>query len=87
MCLTQNLIGSIHFWEPGSLIEVYSLGLSAEAEADLLTWRHVTLHRLNLSGLPPHVGDWGKYAFKPVVIEEALHRHDRVGAAAIDGKP
>jgi hypothetical protein len=71
-------VGSIHFWEPSSVVEVYSLGLSPSTIADLHTWRNVVVRELNLSALPPHLGDWGSYAFKPIIIQEALTRHDKV---------
>jgi len=74
----QNLIGSIHFWEPSTKIEFYNLGLNKETLADIRTWKNVVVREMLLEGLPPHVGDWGKYAFKPVVMEDALQRHEAI---------
>lgn len=73
----QNLIGSIHYWEPDLYIDIYSLGLSEQTVDMMRRWRNVRVRELK-APLPPHVSEWGRYAFKPLVIQDALDRHERV---------
>ncbi|KAH8062596.1 hypothetical protein JL722_3518 [Aureococcus anophagefferens] len=38
-----NLVGSLHFWEPGEVLDVYDLGLSPAARADVAAMADVRL--------------------------------------------
>ena len=44
--ILQNLIGSLHWWEPEAPIEVWDFGLSGDASAQISTWRNVQLKTL-----------------------------------------
>jgi hypothetical protein len=46
--ILQNLIGSLHWWEPEAPIEVWDFGLSADARAQISSWRNVQLKTLPL---------------------------------------
>lgn len=72
------MIGSIHFWEPEASIDFYNLGLNQETLEDIQSWANVVVREVPLQGLPPHVGEWTKYAFKPVVMLDALTRHNAI---------
>jgi hypothetical protein len=51
--ILQNLIGSLHFWEPRAAIEVWDFGLSAAARIQVAAWRRVRLKTLPLLTPPP----------------------------------
>lgn len=76
--ILHNLVGSLHYWEPTALLVVYDLGLSDPAKALVRTWRQVRLERVAdaayriLGHVPPHVLDSASYAFKAIVIADAL---------------
>ena len=86
--MLQNLIGSIHFWEgPEEGIDVYDLGLSETTRQELATWRGVTVRSIadaaasvvrSSEVVPRHLLNASTYSFKPVVIFDALQRHDAV---------
>ena len=86
----QNLVGSIHFWEKGvGSIVFYDLGLTEESLSEIKSWKNVVVRpipdRVELSndeiiGTPDHVKDAAKYAFKPIVIWDALRRTGTNGA-------
>ena len=76
--MLDNLVGSLHFWEPSSTIVVYDLGFSPASRSKVLRWRDVELrdlapavHRV-LNETPPHTLDSSSYAFKALVIQDAL---------------
>ncbi|KAF0690351.1 Aste57867_18282 [Aphanomyces stellatus] len=70
-----NLVGSIHYWEPSTTIEIYDLGLSAASRAEIQTWRRTTLLQLPFDQLPHHFRDLRRtYAFKPWGLVQALGR-------------
>lgn len=76
--ILHNLVGSLHYWEPTATLVVYDLGLSEPARALLSTWRRVSLELVAdaanriLGHVPPHVLDSASYAFKAIVIADAL---------------
>ena len=86
-----NLVGSLHFWEPGEVLDVYDLGLSPAARADVAAMADVRLLPLApaaaraLSALygvavaerdvPPHLLNASTYAFKAAVVADALETH------------
>ncbi|KJE95173.1 hypothetical protein CAOG_05652 [Capsaspora owczarzaki ATCC 30864] len=73
-----NLIGSVHFWEPDKLIAVYDLGLEQYQRNVLCCMRNVRLLTLNFEVLPPHVSNLANYAFKALIIRDALERFGAV---------
>ena len=76
--MLDNLIGSLHFWEPSSTIVVYDLGFTPESRSKVLRWRDVELRDLApavkrvLNETPPHTLEPSSYAFKALVIQDAL---------------
>ncbi len=76
--MLDNLVGSLHFWEPSSTIVVYDLGFSPESRSKVLRWRDVELRDLApavsrvLNVTPPHTLEPSSYAFKALVIQDAL---------------
>ena len=92
--ILENLVASLHFWEPGEAIDVYDLGLSEAARAEVEAWEGVTLVDLAPAaasvlgdlygaepqdvGVPPHVLNHSTYAFKAFVVADALRTHGAV---------
>ena len=76
--MLENLVGSLHFWEPSSTIVVYDLGFTPESRSKVLGWRDVELRDLApavtrvLNETPPHTLQASSYAFKALVIQDAL---------------
>lgn len=75
----ENLIGSIHFWEPEMRIEIYDLGISVETRARIKDWKNVIVRSFPFEELPPHFRRLREtYAFKPWALHDVLQREDRV---------
>jgi len=74
----QNLIGSIHFWEPNLRIVFYDLGISEESFNLVGRLENVEIRKLPENTLPSHLYDSRTYAFKPWVINDALQYDRRV---------
>lgn len=84
-----NLVGSIHYWAPGTAVMVFDLGLTADQRLQIGRWRGVEL-RWAQRGAPTRVridGRWRRrphlavpryYAWKPIAIAEALESRDIV---------
>ena len=76
--MLDNLVGSLHFWEPSSTIVVYDLGFTPESRSKVLSWKDVQLRDLApavqrvLNETPPHTLEPSSYAFKMIVIQDAL---------------
>lgn len=86
-----NLVGSLHFWEPGEVLDVYDLGLSPAARADVAAMADVRLLPLAPAAaralsarygvavaerdVPPHLLNASTYAFKAAVVADALAAH------------
>ncbi len=76
--MLDNLIGSLHFWEPSSTIVVYDLGFTPESRSKVMSWSDVVLRDLApavlrvLNETPPHTLQASSYAFKALVIQDAL---------------
>ena len=76
--MLDNLVGSLHFWEPSSTIVVYDLGFTPASRSKVLRWRDVELRDLApavqrvLNETPPHTLQASSYAFKMIVIQDAL---------------
>jgi len=71
-----NLVGSIHFWQGPSVdLIVYDIGLTPEERDEIKRWSRVSLRTLPWAERPSHVGrDLYSYAWKPLVIQDALKR-------------
>lgn len=75
----RNLVGSVHFWEPEMSVLVYDVGLTTEQASEARTWEGVQFETLTMEAMPEHVTWTGweasSYAFKPVVLWQALQQH------------
>eukprot|EP00457_Paulinella_chromatophora_P006003 gb/GEZN01006021.1/.p1 GENE.gb/GEZN01006021.1/~~gb/GEZN01006021.1/.p1 ORF type:complete len:426 (+),score=35.83 gb/GEZN01006021.1/:72-1349(+) len=69
-----NLIGSLHVHEPNVNIIVYDLGLDASWLRTLSCLESVSIRQFSFSALPEHVRWMGTYAFKPLVVADAVKR-------------
>ena len=72
-----NLIGSIHYWAPECNIHVYDLGLTHEQKVAVQCWQRVSVSSYRPDGSLPHLLDVTKFAWKPLVIKDALE-HNQV---------
>ena len=76
--MLDNLVGSLHFWEPLTKIVVYDLGFTPASRAKVSRWRDVELRDLApavqrvLNETPPHTLQASSYAFKMIVVQDAL---------------
>eukprot|EP00798_Chlamydomonas_sp_ICE-L_P011658 gene11658-34368_t len=61
-----------HYWEPRQHVIVYDLGYTKEQLAEMSCWRHVTVRRFRYEDYPDYVSDVRNYAFKALVMAEAL---------------
>ena len=68
----QNLLGSIHFWEPSQRVLVWDLGLTAEQAAAARCWQNVQLRPFPFHVYPRHVRNLYNYAWKPLMLEQAF---------------
>lgn len=71
----ENLVGSLHVWEPHQALLVFDLGLTAHQLASIRCWRNVAVLRFPFEAFPDHVHDMHTYAFKALAIELALQQH------------
>ncbi|KAH8068242.1 hypothetical protein JL721_6816 [Aureococcus anophagefferens] len=79
----SNLVGSLHFWEPGLAVDFYDLGLAPANAAAARGWADVRVRRLPErgapGGLPAHVYDEVHLVgWKFWVVLDALERDARV---------
>ena len=51
----ENLIGSVHFWEPELRIVIYDVGLTEKQAREVSHWKNVQYKYFNFSLYPPHV--------------------------------
>ncbi|KAL6757879.1 hypothetical protein V8C86DRAFT_2612716 [Haematococcus lacustris] len=68
----SNMVGSVHVWEPTQRVIVYDLGFSQTQLAKMMCWRNVEVRRFPYEKYPDHVRDVRNYAFKTLVLQEAL---------------
>mmetsp|Transcript_27397 Transcript_27397/g.74101 ORF Transcript_27397/g.74101 Transcript_27397/m.74101 type:complete len:961 (-) Transcript_27397:693-3575(-) len=68
----QNMVSSVQAWAPGQRMAVYDLGFLRQQLLDMACWRDVEVRPFPFSKFPPHVRDLHNYAFKALVIQEAL---------------
>ena len=91
----RNLVGSVHLWEPDVLrIVFYDIGLSEEGRKEVESWRGVEVREVpqkvrigdnrEEKVVPGDAKDATKYAFKPVVIWDALQRNKEGAVLWID---
>lgn len=66
----ENMIGSIHFYEPDVNIVVIDMGLTAAQRAHLGCLRQVTVSPFDFLKYPDHVRHLDNYAWKPILIKE-----------------
>ena len=71
----QNLIGSVHFWEPNLRIVIYDIGMNENQVHEILNWKNVLYKKFNFSLYPPHMQELKKYAFKPIIWNETFHEY------------
>ena len=69
--LRQNLVGSIHTFEPELDIVVYDIGLHDEQRLEISSWRNSRVVTMDLTLFPPHVRNLSNYAWKACVIRHA----------------
>ena len=74
----RNLVGSIHFWEPGTDIEIYDLGLSEVNLYEIAQWKRVKVLPLPFEKYPSHVSLLYNMAWKIVLLHEAIQLHPRL---------
>ncbi|KAF5826927.1 hypothetical protein DUNSADRAFT_1723 [Dunaliella salina] len=68
----QNMVASVQAWAPGQRVAMYDLGFTRQQLLDMACWQDVEVRSFPFSKLPPHVRDLHNYAFKALVIQEAL---------------
>ena len=68
----QNLVGSIHFWEPTQPLLIFDVGLTHKQRAIIQCWRRVTLLTFPFSSYPRHVQNLFNYAYRLLIIQEAF---------------
>ncbi|CAM9306832.1 unnamed protein product, partial [Phaeothamnion confervicola] len=69
----ENLVGSLHHWEPGLRIIVHDLGgFTAAQRRDATAWADVELVRPPWGVLPRHFALTRNVAWKPFVVLAAL---------------
>ncbi|XP_013418275.1 uncharacterized protein LOC106179275 isoform X2 [Lingula anatina] len=73
-----NLVGSIHFWEPKRNIVVYDFGLEQKQISKIKTWCKTKLVTFDFKNKPEHVSNLLLYAWKPLVIKEAVDRFGKI---------
>ena len=69
-----NLIGSIHYFEPGTMIKVYDLGLSRDQLARIGCLRDVEVIVPDAKDWPPFARVLANYAWKMLVFTDAVKR-------------
>jgi hypothetical protein len=74
----ENLIGSLHVWAHGLPIHVYSMGLSPKNRQRIANLRFTNLIDFNVSAYPSHLRFIHNYAFKPVLLTEALNKAEMI---------
>ena len=71
--ILQNLVGSIHHWEPQADLDIWDFGLNEDAKAEIRRWHQVSLRSLSaLMPLHLHTPGFGAYAAKAWATLNAL---------------
>jgi hypothetical protein len=66
----ENMIGSIHFYEPNVKVVVVDVGLSAAQRAALSCLDQVSVIPFDFLRYPDHVRHLDNYAWKPILIKK-----------------
>jgi len=74
----ENLIGSIHLWEPQKRIVVYDLGLEDNQLLSVKNWCNVELIRFPYEQFPVHLSHLYEYAWKPPIIATEFFKCDAI---------
>ena len=74
----ENLIGSLHVWAKGVPIVVYDLGLSLANRKRIAAIDNVEIVYFNFSNYPKHVRFMNNYAFKPILLWDAVQRYGNI---------
>lgn len=70
----ENAIGSLHVWARGVPIVVYDIGLSTASISRIQSLENVRLQPFNFSQYPAHVVYMHNYAFKPILMADAVEK-------------
>ena len=74
-----NLVGSVHYWSSATEIVIYDLGLDHRQLDEVGRWRNVRQVGGFLDReIPDHCRKLRLYAWKPLVIEDAIRQHESV---------
>ena len=76
----ENLIGSLHVWATGVPVVVYDLGMSTANRQRIEAIQDVLVVAFNFSAYPKHVQFMNNYAFKPLLLLDAVHRFGNIMA-------
>ncbi|XP_071793696.1 uncharacterized protein [Asterias amurensis] len=74
----KGMLGSVQKFLPHTKIIAYDLGLRKESIKEVKRMCNVKLRKFDSSKYPSHVAKLLTYAFKPIIIEEALREFDVV---------
>ena len=74
----KNYVGSLHHYEPNLQIVIYDLGLTDEQRNDMVKWRNVEVRTFDYDRYPEHVKNKKTFAWKPLLIKDALTQSDCV---------
>jgi hypothetical protein len=72
----QNLVGSLHVWEPNQRIVIYDMGLTPAQVSTASCWANVSLRRFDFARYPLHVRNLFNYAWKPLLFADAFQHID-----------
>jgi hypothetical protein len=78
----RNLVASAKYWAPSSKVVVYNLGkISPAAKIEIQSWTNVeSLEWADgvPSHYPSHVKKSHKYAWKPIILNETVHKYGSI---------
>ena len=74
----ENLVGSVHFFEPDMKIVVYDLGLTGKQREAVRCWANTELRVFRFDHYPPHFRTLANFAWKPLVLLEALELYQNI---------
>lgn len=75
----MNLIGSLHYFEPGQMIWVYDLGMTRAQRQQVECISFVRLMNIPLDALPLHVSNLFNYAWKIAILND-MQNHPEIEA-------
>lgn len=74
----RNFVGSSILHESDRKIVVYDLGLSDEQRRELETIQNIKIIHFNFDKYPTHVKELSNFAWKPLVIQDALQNFQTI---------